>query len=51
MIRLNNELFDWQIALPLIMSVLAFKKPLPDDVLDTLYHRAKKMHKDLAEKN
>jgi len=36
MVKIDDKLYDWKIACPLIVSLLAFKKPLPEDVLQEL---------------
>eukprot|EP00330_Aristerostoma_sp_ATCC50986_P007470 CAMPEP_0114596122 /NCGR_PEP_ID=MMETSP0125-20121206/18074_1 /TAXON_ID=485358 ORGANISM="Aristerostoma sp., Strain ATCC 50986" /NCGR_SAMPLE_ID=MMETSP0125 /ASSEMBLY_ACC=CAM_ASM_000245 /LENGTH=201 /DNA_ID=CAMNT_0001798701 /DNA_START=1029 /DNA_END=1634 /DNA_ORIENTATION=+ len=36
MVKIEDKLYDWSVASPLIVSLLAFKKPLPDDIIDKM---------------
>eukprot|EP00828_Plagiopyla_frontata_P045844 TRINITY_DN7969_c0_g1_i3.p2 TRINITY_DN7969_c0_g1~~TRINITY_DN7969_c0_g1_i3.p2 ORF type:complete len:251 (-),score=57.12 TRINITY_DN7969_c0_g1_i3:868-1620(-) len=36
MVKIGDQVYDWEIAVPFIISLLAFKQPLPETVMKTL---------------
>ncbi|KAK7867306.1 hypothetical protein R5R35_002128 [Gryllus longicercus] len=37
-VRLNGKYYNWRTACPIVMSLVVFQKPLPQQVVDTLYN-------------
>lgn len=49
MVRLNNKYYSWSAACPIVMTLLAYQKPLPNDVCEKLLatNRDKVKSKDI----
>lgn len=37
-VRINNKFYSWAVACPVIMTLVAYQKPLPDEVCEKLIH-------------
>jgi len=51
LIRFEDKLYEWKAAAPLILSLLAYKKPLPSDIMKQLMSGKKSKDKKQASKN
>ncbi|XP_067008392.2 phosphatidate phosphatase LPIN3 isoform X2 [Anabrus simplex] len=49
-VRLNGKYYNWRTVCPLVMSLVIFQKPLPQEVIDTLSNEYMPLKKTVVQK-